>query len=313
MRCEIFWNALSLEEWEQRFSRIPRSTLLQSYHYARAVCPLYRQEARWGLITIDEEEAGLVQILEAGFAKNFFHAVVLDRGPLWFAGFGAPDHVQVFFNEFARKFPRRFGRRRRIIPEISDRPEMRDIMTHCGYRRLSRPGYQTAWIDLRQDAETLKSDLRKNWRNTLSKAQRSGLSIDWTSDPNIFSELLTNYQSDQRKKGYDGPSIRLLQSLAACFENDIVIGRAHHKGQLVANILMICHGRSATYQLGWSSDDGRKAGAHNLLLWHSIDYLKTRQIDFLDLGGMNDETAKNVKTFKEGMGGNIVTLAGHYT
>ena len=39
---------MDLAEWEARFSRIRRSTILQSYDYARAVCPIYGQRARWG-------------------------------------------------------------------------------------------------------------------------------------------------------------------------------------------------------------------------------------------------------------------------
>ena len=63
MTCVIKWNTLSIEEWEKKFSRLPRSNILQSYTYARVVCPLQKQKARWGVIEIDGIEAGLVQIL----------------------------------------------------------------------------------------------------------------------------------------------------------------------------------------------------------------------------------------------------------
>ena len=50
--CTIEWNSLDLPGWEARFSTIRRSTLLQSYAYARGVCPVYHQTANWGLIRI---------------------------------------------------------------------------------------------------------------------------------------------------------------------------------------------------------------------------------------------------------------------
>ena len=88
MTCTIDWNVLSFSEWEQRFKKLNRATLLQSYPYAQAMAEISGQKPRWGLIKIDNVEAGLVQILEVGFLKNLIHAVILDRGPLWFDGFG---------------------------------------------------------------------------------------------------------------------------------------------------------------------------------------------------------------------------------
>ena len=38
----------------------------------------------------------------------------------------------------------------------------------------------------------------------------------------------------------------------------------------LAAMLFLRHGRVATYQVGWSSDDGRKASAGNLLMWRAM-------------------------------------------
>ena len=40
--------------------------------------------------------------------------------------------------------------------------------------------------------------------------------------------------------------------------------------------------------------------------------LKDKGIKELDLGGVNDETAAGIKTFKEGVGGTLVRTVGHY-
>lgn len=80
MSCTIVWNGLSPEEWDRRFAVLPRSTFLQSYDYARAVCALQKQKARFGLIQINGKEAGLVQILETGILWDALHTVILDRG-----------------------------------------------------------------------------------------------------------------------------------------------------------------------------------------------------------------------------------------
>ena len=96
MICDIKWNSLSVQDWQEHFNKIIRPNVLQSYEYAMAICPLQNQSARWGLIYIDNQEAGLVQIQEAGILGNIFHALIIDRGPLWFETFGAPEHFKAF-------------------------------------------------------------------------------------------------------------------------------------------------------------------------------------------------------------------------
>jgi hypothetical protein len=113
MQCTIEWNGMDLATWSGYFNPLRRSTLLQCYDYARAVAPIYGQRPRWGLIRIDGKEAGIVQMMEAKFMG--LHAFTIDRGPLWFVGFGGVAHIRIVFDELNRQFPRRFGRRRRVI------------------------------------------------------------------------------------------------------------------------------------------------------------------------------------------------------
>lgn len=314
MDCRIHWNTLPPREWEVRFAKILRSNLLQSYDYARAVCPLQRLRGRWGLITIDGAEAGLVQILETGIFKNTLHAVMLDRGPLWFEGFGSAAHVEKFFKIFNEEFPRRIGRRRRVIPETPDTPDMRALMGAAGFRRLDRPGYQTLWLDLGQNTETLWENMESSWRNKVRKAKKAGLALEWDEGGKEIPALLRVYQSEKATKGYDGPSVRLLQSMTAVFREgkNVLAGAAKKEGRTVAAALVFCHGASATYQVGWSTGEGKNLAAQNLLLWDAVRVLKEKGIQYFDLGGANDETAQGVKKFKEDMGGKTVTLAGHY-
>jgi hypothetical protein len=313
MDCAISWNTMTLDEWNGRFEKIVRSNLLQSYDYARAICQRKGMKARWGLIRMDGAEAGIVQILEAGIFGNALHAVILDRGPLWFEGFDSVAHAAAFFATFDREFPRRFGRRRRVIPELADTPENRQAM--IGFKRLSRPGYQTSWLDLRQDTESLWHAMESSWRNKVRKAERECMEIEWDEKGTTLLQLLRVYQSDRRKKGYDGPSVATVRALTGKFRENrsFLAGLAKRDGEILAAVLVLRHGRGATYQVGWSTAAGKEIAAHNLLLWRAATILKDRGVDFFDLGGVNDQSAQGVKKFKEGMGGETLTLAGHYT
>ena len=146
IKCTIEWNVLSLPDWQKRFKTIKHSNILQSYNYARAARKSHRQSARWGLIKIDGVEAGLVQILEAKFLFGAFHGLILDRGPLWFEGFGGAAHIAAFFDAFNQSFPPRFGRKRRIIPEMAHGMAVEKILQQCGLSRVeAQTSYETLW------------------------------------------------------------------------------------------------------------------------------------------------------------------------
>lgn len=304
------------DQWDECLTHIPYSNLLQSYDYARVYCPAEKQKGRWGLIRFNEQPAGIVQVFEAGLLWNALHAVIIDRGPIWFKGYGGAAHSKLFFEEFNRQFPARFGRRRRILPEIEDGMAAQKIMQSAGLtRKDDRKGYETVWVDLTPDVETLRSNLKPNWRNKLNKAQRAGLSVEWDMSGSAFPALLDGYVEDKAARGYDGPSPALLTGLVRHMipKGAAIMGTARtENGEIAAMILLACHGRSATYLVGWTTDSGRESAAHHLLLWEGMGMLKNRQISELDLGGVNDDSAKGVKEFKQGMGGRTVRYVGHY-
>lgn len=314
MICTISWNTQSVEDWERKFSLIPRSNILQSYVYALASCPLQKQKVRWGLIAIDGREAGLVQMFEAGILWDRIHAMMIDRGPLWFEGFGNAMHVKCFFEELNRQFPQRWGRKRRILPETEDGPTAQKMISQTGLEFCGK-GYQTIWLDLTQDSPVLREALRPNWRGSLSKAERADLRIGWATDGKELAPMIGIYAADKAVRDYGGPSPDLLQRylplLAA--RGDLLVGRAASgKNEMAAFVILVSHGRSATYLVGWSSPEGRAASAHHLLLWEGACVLKEKGIKELDLGGINDDGGEGIRKFKEGMGGRAVRYVGHY-
>lgn len=310
--CTIQWNSLSPAEWEERFSKIPRSNLLQSYDYARAICPKRNMRGRWGLIKLNGVEAGLVQILEAGFLRHVFHALIIDRGPLWFEGYGSEGDFMAFMHALTKTYPKRIGRSYRIIPEMQNNDAVRVQLQKLGFREKSPIPYQTIWLDLRRSLDSLKANLKKSWRNQLSRAEKSDINVSWHTDSAALKSLLKNYAIDRAAKGYNGASVDIIVTLAKTMlpAGKMMIGHAVKDGKEIASILILLHGRSATYQIGWTSDQGRDLGAQNLLLWKAMDAMKTKGILDFDLGGINDDGAKGVKYFKDAMGGEPVTLGG---
>lgn len=314
MNCTIEWNSLDPAGWEARFSAIRRSTLPQSYDYARAVCPLYGQRGQWGLIRIGGAEAGLVQMLEARLFGRALHALAIDRGPLWFPGFGGVMHLRAVLDELNRLFPARFGRKRRLIPEIVKSPTASRLLQQAGWTEKG-PDYTTLWLDLTRPPEELRASLKSNWRGHLAKAERGPLSLRWDTQGAALDSLITGYVADRQVKSYPGPAPKVIRALARQFSagGKALIGQALLDNRVVSSILILCHGCAATYQVGWNDAEGRKHGGHYALLWDGFAQLQKRGIMDLDLGGVNDDSAQGVSGFKDGTGGQRVTLAGLYT
>lgn len=303
---------MDLAEWEACFSGIRRSTLTQDYDYARAVCPLYGQKARWGLILIDGKRAGLVQMLEAKFL--WIHGLSIDRGPLWFPGFGGVAHIRAVMDCLNREFPKRFGRKRRLIPELPASPTVNAMIGQSGWTFLG-PDYTTAWLDLTPELDVLRNNLRKNWRAGVQKAEASPLEITWDDPLAALDQFIVEYTLDRTLKNYGGPSAKLLRALGQRFaeKEKLMIGRARLDNQVVAAILILVHGSSATYQAGWSNPAGRTHAAHQGLLWSALGRLKQKGVIDFDVGGIHDASANGVSDFKDGLGGQRVTLSGLYT
>ena len=104
MQCEIQWGHYNRDQWQDILNRCAHSTLLQSYYYAQAMREAKQQGVRHGLIVIDGQEAGCVQMQEVSLFKRLVHGLSIDRGPLWFDGFGKIDHLKAFAAELDRQF-----------------------------------------------------------------------------------------------------------------------------------------------------------------------------------------------------------------
>ena len=67
-------------------------------------------------------------------------------------------------------------------------------------------------------------------------------------------------------------------------------------------MLFLKHGTGATYHVGWTSDAGRKASAHNLILATAATRLAETGVTRLDLGTIDTENAPGLARFKLGSG-----------
>lgn len=310
--CDITWMpAMTYEKWDGLLKKCPRATLLQSFPYALAMRACKQQGTRHGLVTIDGTEAGIVQMHEVSLFNRLIHGLSIDRGPLWFEGYGKEKHIQAFATRLDREFPLRLFRKRRFMPEFSEKK--RNLYLNSWKINNNIPKYKTIIVDLSGNIDEIRMNLRQKWRNTLNKSEKSRISIVFDENLDSFGVLLRRYLKDRLEKRYAGASAKFLTSLVqySAMYNDCLLLNATEDNEIVASVLILVHGAGATYQVGWISPYGRNLGAHHLLLWHAIKILKMRGVTYFDLGGYNDKTP-GITQFKEGLGGQNIALIGCY-
>ena len=311
MQCTIQWHTYTRTQWDDLLKFCPHVPLLQSYYYAQAMREGKQQSVRHGLIIINGIEAGIVQMQEVSLFGRAIHGLSIDRGPCWFKGYGKIDHLNAFATELNSQFPMRMGRKRRFMPEFFQK---NTAITLNNWKKDGKKSqYKTFLLDISPELSIIRENLKKNWRNTLSKVEKSNISVEIDKDLSSLSHFLNQYIRDRIEKRYAGTSPRFLSLLAkyAAMAGECYIFNAVEDGEIIASILIFTHGRGATYQAGWTTAYGRKQSAHHLLLWQAIKLLKDNAITNFDLGGFNDDTT-GLTQFKEGMGGHAIALIGSY-
>ena len=76
--------------------------------------------------------------------------------------------------------------------------------------------------------------------------------------------------------------------------------------------MILRHGLSATYEVGYVSARGRELRATHLLLWQAVEALLRKRVRWLDLGGIATDRSPGIARFKLGMGGEVSTLPGTF-
>ncbi|MER5172608.1 MULTISPECIES: GNAT family N-acetyltransferase [Thioclava] len=165
--------------------------------------------------------------------------------------------------------------------------------------------HQALWA-LGPDVANLRSSLDGKWRNRLASAERKGMRITLEEDP---AWLLDAEHQQRKKRGYKALPRDFTTAWEMAMPGSVLsLGVQSDAGERLAGVVMMCHGRSATYQLGWSGEEGRKTGAHNFLLWQVSIALRAQGIRYIDLGDINSEEGAGLMRFKLGTGASVHRL-----
>ncbi len=298
---ELSRNTTPMQGW----NRAARGAAWQQHWAYGAACEALGSRVIRVDLSADNEVIGLAQMVHRRLF-GCLHAAVCTRGPVWLGAPG-PEARAEALARLRRELPLPWLRGLFVTPEAG--ADEIPILRKAGLARVMTP-YSTAVINLMSPTETLRANMHQKWRNRLVVAERAGLTVRRADRrPDLYAWLLEREAKQQRARRYQALPVALIPAWQAA-SGGVLVLTAQHQGETVAAMLFLMHSDGATYHLGWSSPEGKRLSAHNLLLWQAIRKLKAKGLHTLDLGGLNTEAIPGIARFKLGSGAQVRTLCG---
>ncbi|MAK60393.1 MAG: FemAB family protein [Ponticaulis sp.] len=305
VECDV----LSRADWDAHLAGLA-APYQQDWAYGAVMAAGGAEVRRYVVRDPAGKACGLAQLVVRPFALMARFALCT-YGPVWLRPLEEGER------QIALKALRRAVRLRwpRLVAFTLD-----DALAPKGFRRIMT-GDATIRIDLTQSDEALRKALDGKWRNRLVAAEKSALKFTPSGlKPGQYQWLLDEERKQRASKGYRGLPPEMVEAwqvqkqktAGADKRAGLRVWRADLGRDAVAAMMFLTHGASATYHIGWSSDEGRKLGAHNLILWRAMLELKSAGIRSLDLGGVNTGSGAGIARFKLGTGGELIRRSGTF-
>lgn len=170
----------------------------------------------------------------------------------------------------------------------------------------------TVMIDLTKNEAELMSDMRRQTRYEVRRADKMGLTVDWGDSEELYREFHRVQGETARRQGFVPPSLKVLMAEREAFSNMARIYVARTEiGEPIAYGLVISGGREADYYEAASTELNRKLPGAYALLWRAMRDMKDLGCERFNLWGIAPAGQPNhryagVTTFKTGFGGKVV-------
>lgn len=290
----VVLDRLSEKAWQ---SILPpeAAAVQQSWHYGEAARLIGRRVHRVEISTM-YQRVGIAQVLIRPLGR-LGQIGLMSRGPIWMPGTPKEMRAQAL-GHLRQSLPGKGLRLLLSTPE-EDTKTILPLVT----------GSHLAEVPLLRDENAMRFALQGKWRNRLVKAEGYELRVRISRRLADLDWLLHLEHAQQKTKGYRNLPASFLRAWASSDPNGFQIYIAQSRGTPVAAMLFLVHAPGATYQIGWTSDAGREASAHHLLLWRAMQDLSKSGFKRLDLGTVDTVSTPGLARFKLGAGAKLRTLS----
>jgi hypothetical protein len=301
------WNRISKEEWHSLLVNNGTSNLMQSWSYGNAKEKVENWKVNRVVYYSGETIVAFAQVLEKKIAK-LITVYRVNRGPLFLT-----DDFTIQKAVIKELLSIGNFTKRKILSVSFELTKTKENAVLLLKEKLIIPnlrGYSSFWIDLIPSVEYLRAKLNGKWRNMLVYSEKQDLEIESGTSKELVKWICDIHADNMKTKGFKGISPELLLSLSenGDDQNIVIVYKASKQEIPVATVCVACQGKAATYLIGWTSNEGRQMKANYLLLWEAVKDLKTRKINWFDLGGIDVEGTPGITGFKAGMNGMLYSM-----
>jgi len=198
-----------------------------------------------------------------------------------------------------------------------------ELLLSAGFKRSAadiQPP-DTVIIDLPSSEEEILAAMKPKWRYNISLAGKKGVQVNSGDSQKI--EVFYNLLKETAQR--DGIAIHNIDYYKTLFEiceassgrESLRLYSASHEGDILAAIVVLFRGKTATYLYGASSNIKRNLMAPYALQWKAMQDAKSAGCVYYDLFGIPPDDNPNhpmsgLYRFKTGFGGRIIHRPGSW-
>jgi len=294
------------EQFDNFIARQAQSQFLQTWTWAEFQQSVGYEVRR--LAVVDEQEACLATVtlisktLFGGFTYWF-----CPRGPIIDCRLTTDDSQSIF--EFIVANLKKIAREEKIIffrfePIFAFKSADFKII-----RTLDLEPSQNSFLDLTLSQEKLLSAMHQKTRYNLRLAEKRGVRVVLANQTD-FADWWQLLKITGQRDGFRLHSENYYQKMLALDFAKLYL--AKQDGRVLAGILVVQFGDTATYVHGASANEGRSLMAPYLLQWTAIKDAKQAGLKYYDFYGVDKTKWPGVSRFKEGFGGQFIAYPGTF-
>lgn len=202
----------------------------------------------------------------------------------------------------------------RIRPQLRCAPDNLKLLSELGLTKspMHLAAEHTVIIDLDANEESLLSNMRRQTRYEVRRADKLGIKVTSNNSEELFREFQKVQAETAKRQGFVPPSLKTLMAEREAFgENAKIYVAETTKGDKIAYGLIIRDGLEGDYYEAASTELNRKMPGAYALLWQVMRDLKAEGYKRFNLWGIAPPGQPNhryagVTTFKTGFGGEVV-------
>jgi lipid II:glycine glycyltransferase (peptidoglycan interpeptide bridge formation enzyme) len=297
-------DALGARAWDELVLAQPDGNLLQSWSWGELQSRFGWQVSR----LVFEDGAGLcsLQRTRTILPGGWIH--YSPRGPL----VAEPSRAEAV-RALLQRAQSEQGVALRLEPEAPAGDAWEAVLAEDGFSKAEpvQPA-ATLILDLRPELEALRAAFKPKTRYNLALSERKGVTVEVSHDAATFARLSGETATRQ---GISLPGPAYYRALLDCFGDRGRLYLAQHQGKVLAGIIVVRFGTTATYLFGGSAEQGRELMPNYLLHWVAITQMREQGCTRYDWWGIPEQPSPDhpwfgLYRFKTGFGGERVRYAG---